>query len=98
MIRRMFRSHRLAAAGALVVSLDSVMNVAFPAMAAAFGVPPEAMRWIIICYVGSYAVMSFVGGVAADRLGHARVFTAGLALSAAAFVLGALALVSSFLF
>jgi len=81
----------LAAAGALVVSLDSVVNVAFPAMASSFAVPPEAMRWVIICYVGSYAVMSFVGGAAADRLGYARVFTAGLALSAAAFVLGGLA-------
>ena len=81
----------LAAAGALVVSLDSVVNVAFPAMAEAFAVPPEAMRWVIICYVGTYAVMAFVGGAAADRLGHGRVFTAGLALSVAAFVLGALA-------
>ncbi|MGH7354820.1 MAG: MFS transporter [Candidatus Rokuibacteriota bacterium] len=81
----------LAAAGALVVSLDSVVNVAFPAMAAAFAVPPESMRWVIICYVGTYAVMAFVGGAAADRLGHAPVFRAGLALSAAAFILGACA-------
>ena len=32
----------LAAAGAFVVSLDSMMNIAFPAIAAAFAVPPEA--------------------------------------------------------
>lgn len=81
----------IAAAGALVVSLDSVVNVAFPAIAGAFGTPPEAMRWVIICYVGTYAVMSFVGGAAADRLGQARVFAAGLLVSAVAFALAAAA-------
>ncbi len=33
--------HWLAAAGALLVSLDSMMNIAFPALAATFAVPPE---------------------------------------------------------
>src|SRR5438034_957000 len=70
----------VAAAGAFVVSLDSMVNIAFPAIAAAFGAPPERMRWIIICYTGSYAVMSFVAGAAADRIGHARVPVARAAL------------------
>ena len=77
----------VAAAGAFVVSLDSMVNIAFPAIAAAFGAPPERMRWIIICYTGSYAVMSFVAGAAADRIGHAPVFRVGLALSVAGFAL-----------
>src|SRR5205809_37549 len=77
----------VAAAGAFVVSLDSMVNIAFPAIAAAFGAPPERMRWIIICYTGSYAVMSFVAGAAADRIGHAPVFRMGLALSVAGFAL-----------
>jgi MFS family permease len=81
----------IAAAGAFVVSLDSTVNVAFPAMAAAFGVPPERMRWVIICYVFTYAVTSFVGGAAADHVGHARVFRLGAALSAVAFLLAGLA-------
>ena len=34
-------SRWVAAAGALLVSLDSMMNIAFPAIAAAFAVPPE---------------------------------------------------------
>src|SRR5262245_66096265 len=76
------------AAGALVVSLDSMMNIAFPAIAAALGIPPERVRWIIIFYVLTYALMSFAGGAAADRLGHALGFRAGLALSALAFVMG----------
>ena len=81
----------IAAGGAFVVSLDSIMNVAFPAIAAAFAAPPEQMRWVIICYVGTYALTAFVGGALADRVGHGRVFRAGLALSAGAFVVAGLA-------
>src|ERR671936_755829 len=51
----------IAAAGAFVVSLDSMVNIAFPAIATAFALPPEAMRWVIMCYVFTYAVLSFVG-------------------------------------
>jgi MFS family permease len=81
----------IAAGGAFVVSLDSIMNVAFPAIAVAFAAPPEQMRWVIICYVGTYALTAFVGGALADRVGHGRVFRAGLALSAGAFVVAGLA-------
>lgn len=77
----------IAAAGACVVSLDSMVNVAFPAIAAAFGAPPERMRWIIICYVFTYALTSFAGGAAADSVGHASVLKVGMALSVAGFVL-----------
>jgi len=81
-------SRWVAAAGALVVSLDSMMNIAFPAIAAAFAVPAERVRWVIICYVLTYAITSFVGGAAADRIGHVAVFRAGVALSVVAFVMG----------
>jgi MFS family permease len=81
----------IAAAGAALVSLDSIVNIAFPAMSAAFVVPPDRMRWVIICYVFTYALTSFAGGALADRVGHARVFRAGVALSAVAFALGGLA-------
>ncbi len=72
----------IAAGGAFVVSLDSMVNIAFPAMAAAFRLPPGEMRWVIIAYVLVYAVVSFPGGAAGDGLGHARVFRVGLAGSA----------------
>ena len=81
----------IAAAGAALVSLDSIVNIAFPAMAAGFAVPPERMRWVIICYVFTYALTALAGGAVADRVGHARVFCAGVGLSALAFALGALA-------
>ena len=76
----------LAALGALVVSLDASVNIAFPAMSAAFGVGPVAIRWVIVCYVLTYALTAFVAGVVADRVGPAPVFAAGLWISAAAFV------------
>jgi MFS family permease len=81
----------IAAAGAALVSLDSIVNIAFPAMSAGFAVPPERMRWVIICYVFTYALTALAGGAVADRVGHARVFRAGIALSALAFALGGLA-------
>ena len=81
----------LAAAGAFVVSLDSMMNVAFPAIASAFAVPPETIRWVIICYTGVYAIMAFAGGAVADLVGHVRVFRLGVALTAVSFLGGALA-------
>jgi MFS family permease len=79
----------IAGAGAFLVSLDSMVNIAFPAMAASFALPADAMRWVIMCYVASYAVVSFVGGAVADRVGHGRVFSTGLVLTAMAFVVAA---------
>src|SRR5262249_58203104 len=84
-------SRWVAAAGALVVSLDSMMNIAFPAIAAAGAVPPERVRWVIICSVLTYAITAFAGGAAADQIGHVTVFRAGIALSVVAFVMGGVA-------
>ena len=84
-------SRWVAAAGALLVSLDSMMNIAFPAIAAAFAVPPERIRWVIICYVLTYAITSLAGGAAGDRIGHVAVFRAGVGLSLIAFVMGGVA-------
>lgn len=81
----------LAALGVFAVSLDSAINIALPAMAAAFGVGPATIRWIIICYVLTYALTAFMAGVVADRLGPAPVFTAGLGISCVAFAAFALA-------
>jgi len=81
----------LAALGALLMSLDSAINIVLPAMAAAFGVAPAAIRWVIICYVVTYALTAFVAGVLADRLGPAPVFVAGLWLSGVTFLGYALA-------
>lgn len=75
----------LAAAAFLLVGLDGSVNIAFPAMSAAFGVGPTTIRWVIICYVGTYALTAFAAGVLADRLGPGRVVRAGLVLSLLCF-------------
>jgi MFS family permease len=76
----------LAALGVLVVSLDSCINITLPALAEAFDVGPAGIRWVIICYVLTYALTSLGAGVLADRFGPRPVFGAGLWLSGAAFV------------
>jgi len=78
----------LAAAGAFVVSLDAMMNIAFPSIATSFQVPPETIRWVIICYTGVYAVTAFAGGAVADLVGYLRVFRIGLILTAASLLAG----------
>ena len=81
----------LAALGAFLVSLDSSLNIALPAVAADFGVGPEAVRWMIICYVATYALTAFGAGMLGDRIGAARVFTAGAWLSVIVFAAYAVA-------
>ncbi|HEX7786807.1 MAG TPA: MFS transporter [Methylomirabilota bacterium] len=76
----------LAALGALLMSLDSAINIVLPAMAEAFGVAPAAIRWVIICYVLTYALTAFAAGLLADRLGPGPVFAAGLWLCGFAFL------------
>jgi MFS family permease len=67
-----------------------MMNIAFPSIAAGLAVPAESMRWVIICYVGVYALTAFAGGAVADLVGHVRVFRVGIALTAVALVAGGL--------
>src|SRR5258705_3437744 len=50
-------------------------------MSAAFGVGPVSIRWVIVCYVLTYALTSFGAGLLADRFGPGPVFTAGLSVS-----------------
>jgi MFS family permease len=67
-----------------------MMNIAFPSIAAGLAVPADSMRWVIICYVGVYALTAFTGGAVADLVGHVRVFRVGIALTAVALVAGGL--------
>src|SRR5260370_33843722 len=81
----------LAALGALLMSLDSAINIALPAIAEAFRVEPAAIRWVIICYVLTYALTAFVAGVLADRLGPGPELTAGPWFSGSVFLAYAVA-------
>lgn len=72
--------------GTVVVPLDSAVNVAFPAITAAFGVPPSGIQCVIVCYVIANAALLLVFGRIGDLFGHLAVFRAGLAISALAFL------------
>lgn len=73
--------------GASLATMDLAVNVAFPAVTAAFSLEPRAIRWLVVCYVLTYASLMLAFGNLGDHVGHRRVFAAGLVLSFAAFVL-----------
>ena len=75
----------LAAFGALLVSLDASLNIALPAVAAAFGIGPGRGALDDHLLRGHVCPDGLGGGILADRLGALRVFTAGLWLSAVVF-------------
>ena len=77
--------------GASLSPLDLAVNVAFPAITAAFELQTQAIRWVVAAYVVSYASLMLAFGRLGDIVGYRRVFRAGLVLGAAAFVLCGLA-------
>ena len=73
--------------GTLSAPLDSSVNIAFPFITRAFDAPLDSIQWVVICYVLTYSSLMLVFGKLGDLFGHRRVFGAGLALSAVAYVL-----------
>lgn len=73
--------------GTLTAPLDSSVNIAFPSITRAFGVPLEDMQWVVICYVLIYSSLTLVFGKMGDLVGHRRIFGIGLFVSAIAFAL-----------
>lgn len=79
------------AVGSSAGPLDTAVNIAFPDMTASFGNGLPAIQWVIICNVLTYACLIPALGRLADIVGHRRVFLIGLAWSAVAHALCALA-------
>lgn len=77
--------------GASIAPLDFSVNVAFPAISEAFSLPTRSILWIPFSYVLTYGVLVIGFGALGDRLGHLRVFRAGLVLAIIALTLCALA-------
>lgn len=77
--------------GASLATMDLAVNVAFPSITAAFALETRSIRWVVICYVLTYSSLMLAFGKLGDRIGHRRVFRAGLLVCALAFVLCALA-------
>jgi MFS family permease len=77
--------------GMSIVPLDTAVNIAFPDITRSFGLPLSMIQWVVICYVLTYAALMLAFGRIGDIGGHARVFRAGLAWSAIAYLLCAVA-------
>jgi MFS family permease len=87
----------LSSLGALLCSLDSAFNVAFPAVSRWFGISPNGITLLVILYHIPLAALTIGGGMLGDRFGHRRLFATGLWISAIAFPLCGLAPTYSFL-
>ena len=65
--------------GTTIVPLDSSVNIAFPDITRSFGIPLDAIQWVVICYVLTYSSLMLVCGKLGDLFGHRRIFRIGLA-------------------
>lgn len=81
----------VATLGVLTVGLDAAVNIAFPAISAAFQVPATSIQWIVLTYMVTFAIALIPAGRLGDRVGHARVFRGGLVLTGATHLLCGLA-------
>jgi len=76
----------LSGLSALLASLDSSVNIAFPAITAAFALDVTLIQWVVVSYVLTYASLLLGCGRLADVWGHERVLIWGLAGSTLAFL------------
>ncbi len=70
----------------LLGSLDTSVNIAFPAITQAFGINLMSIQWVVVSYVLTHASLLLGCGRLADMFGHWRTLTIGLLISAVAFV------------
>ena len=75
----------IACLSALLGSLDSAINIGFPAITAAFSLEVTAIQWVIVGYVLTHASLLPGCGGLADLWGHGRVLVCGLLVSALGF-------------
>jgi len=76
----------VAGAAGLLISLDTTVNIAFPAITAAFELEVSEIQWVVISYVLTFASLLLAAGRVADAFGHRRVLAGGLVLTAAGVV------------
>src|SRR5262245_65515304 len=52
--RHRWLSPLIVSLGVAAGPLDTAVNIAFPAITAAFGIPVTTIQWVVICYVLTY--------------------------------------------
>src|SRR5439155_10053893 len=80
--RNRWLSPLIVSLGVAAGPLDTAVNIAFPAITAAFAIPVTTMQWVVICYVLTYASLLLGCGRLGDVIGHKRVLLFGLVWSA----------------
>lgn len=58
-------------------SLDTAVNIAFPALTEAFDLSVSGLRWIVVYYVLTYGLSLLIAGRLGDQRGHARTLALG---------------------
>jgi EmrB/QacA subfamily drug resistance transporter len=75
-----------------MVILDlSIVNVALPSIQDSLSFTSNELQWVVDAYAIAFAGFLMLGGRAADRLGHRRVFVVALALFSLTSLVGGLA-------
>ena len=81
----------VACLGGLLGGLDTSVNIAFPAITAAFDIDVSQIQWVVVSFVLTYSALLLPAGRLADRIGHGRVTVIGILGQGIAFTCCALA-------
>jgi len=76
----------VAGAAAALGSLDTAVNVAFPALSSDMGFEVSAAQWIVVSYVLTYTCLLVGAGRIVDLVGWRTMLLWGLAISSVSFV------------
>ena len=76
----------VACLGGLLSGLDTSVNIAFPAITAAFDIDVSQIQWVVVSFVLTYSVLLLPAGRLGDRYGHGRIMVVGIVTQGAAFV------------
>ena len=80
--RRAWASVAVVGAAGALVSLDTMVNIAFPAITTSFAIDVGEIQWVVTTYVLTFASLLLAAGRLGDAFGHRRVLAAGLVLTA----------------
>lgn len=75
------RRRALAVVAGAFGSLDTSVNVAFPAIAEAFDLAVADLQWIVVTYVLTYGALLVAAGRLGDSFGHHRIVRIGALVS-----------------
>ena len=70
----------------LLSGLDTSVNIAFPAITAAFEIDVSQIQWVVVSFVLTYSVLLLPAGRLGDRVGHGRIMVIGIVIQGLAFI------------